>query len=210
MELKATYQEIVANVQEIANIFGFDYDTTKTWINTINDSGITLKLLEQRKKDLLTKWDKETHYGKPTPADLIQGYSDNNGIYNGQQVGWIVGCMVSDRLGGEEGDFQHLQATIHNLVVHKLFEYIDEEGVIKRDKNGNALFRLSQYGKQYAGEIRQRVTHAELRKMERWVYPEAWRDEWSKLLSIDAEKLLRQWSDEGKDLLYMPYKVVER
>ena len=210
METKAQYTTIVATAQKIGNAFNLPHETVEIWIEAINGSGMPEQLLEERANTLISTWDNKNHYGKPTPADLIQGYSDNNGIYNGQQVGWIVGCMVSDRLGGEEGDFQHLQATIHNLVVHKLFEYIDEEGVIKRDKNGNALFRLSQYGKQYAGEIRQRVTHAELRKMERWVYPEAWRDEWSKLLSIDAEKLLRQWSDEGKDLLYMPYKVVER
>jgi len=118
--------------------------------------------------------------------------------------------MVEDRLGGEESEFAVLRPVIHNLVVHKIFDFVSEEGVIKRDKNGDAMFTLSTKGKEYASEIKQRITNAELRRMERELYPQAWRDEWSKMKSSEVEVLLKKWSDEGKDLLCRPFQVVDK
>ena len=210
METKAQYTTIVATAQKIGNAFNFQHETVEIWIEAINGSGMPEQLLEERANTLISTWDNKTNYGKPSPADLIQGYSDTQGTYTAKQVGLIVATMIEDRLGGEESEFAVLRPTIHNLVVHKIFDFVSDEGVIKRDKNGDAMFTLSAKGKEYASEIKQRLTNAELRRMERELYPQAWREEWAKKKSSEIEVLLKKWSDEGKDLLYMPFKVVDK
>lgn len=201
-QIKATYPECISAAEQIGNIFGFDHDTKSIWADAINTAGMTSEMLEERTKQLITGWDKQTHYGKPTPADLIQGYQNDNGEYTGEQVGAIIGRMVFDRIGDENDQFQVMRSEIHNVVVRRLFEPVIENGQ-QKTKNGHRLFKLTQVGKQYATEIKQRIAPQANKRLviERMDYS-AFRD----LQYIDARNAIQNASD----LLFRPFLVVDR
>lgn len=202
METKAEYPEIVACVQKIARVFGFDEDmqTIKIWTDTINASCIHSAILEQRTSELLATWDKQTHYGRPTPADLLQGYQNDSGEYTGEQVGFVIGRMVAERLADEEDQLQTLRSEIHNIVVKRIFEPILENGQIKT-KNGHRLFQLTATGKLYATEIKQRIAPKADKRLviERMNYYERFRN----MRYVDACRELRN----ADDLLFRPFEV---
>lgn len=202
METKAEYPEIVACVQKIARVFGFDDDmqTIKIWTDTINASCIPSAMLEQRTSELLATWDKQTHYGRPTPADLLQGYQNDSGEYTGEQVGFVIGRMVAERLADEEDQLQTLRSEIHNIVVKRIFEPILENGQIKT-KNGHRLFQLTDTGKLYASEIKQRIAPKADKRLviERMNYYERFRN----MRYVDACRELKN----ADDLLFRPFVV---
>ena len=96
---------VVSAAQKIGNVFNFSHETVEAWVEAINNAGMPATLLEERTNHLISTWDNKTNYGKPSPADLIQGYSDTQGTYTARQVGWIIATMIEDRLGGEESEF---------------------------------------------------------------------------------------------------------
>lgn len=202
METKSEYSVIIACVQKIARVFGFDEDmqTIKIWTDTINASGIPSAMLEQRTSELLSTWDKRTHYGRPTPADLLQGYQNDSGEYTGEQVGFVIGRMVAERLGDEEDPLQVLRSEIHNIVVKRIFEPILENGQIKT-KNGHRLFQLTATGKIYSSEIKQRIAPKadKMLVIERMNYYERFRN----MSYVDACRELKN----ADDLLFRQFVV---
>ncbi len=201
-QIKATFAECISAAEQIGNIFGFDHDTKSIWADAINTAGMTSEMLEERTKQLITGWDKQTHYGKPTPADLIQGYQNDNGEYTGEQVGAIIGRMVFDRIGDENDQFQVMRSEIHNVVLRRIFEPVVENGQHKT-KNGHRLFKLTQVGKQYATEIKQRIAPQANKRLviERMDY-----SSFRNLQYIDARNAIQNASD----LLFRPFLVVDR
>lgn len=199
METKEEFSKIVACAERIAQVYGFEHDTVKIWIDTINASGIPSAMLEQRTRELLATWDKQTHYGKPTPADLLQGYQNDSGEYTGEQVGFVIGRMVAERLGDEEDPLQVLRSEIHNIVVKRIFEPVIENGQIKT-KNGHRLFQLTDTGKLYASEIKQRIAPKADKRLviERMNY-----ERFRNMRYVDACRELKN----ADDLLFRPYVV---
>ena len=199
-QIKATYPECISAAEQIGNIFGFDHDTKLIWADAINTAGMTSEMLQQRTSQLITGWDKQTHYGKPTPADLLQGYQNDSGEYTGEQVGFVIGRMVAERLGDEEDQLQVLRSEIHNIVVKRIFEPILENGQIKT-KNGHRLFQLTATGKLYASEIKQRIAPKADKRLviERMNYYERFRN----MRYVDACRELKN----ADDLLFRPFEV---
>lgn len=151
-EMKATYGDVVALCNKIGNVFNIEHESVLVWIDLVNSAGMPLSLLQERVNELITTWDKATHYGKPSPADLIKGYANDTGTYTNIQAYDIVHAMVVDRIGADSPMLVYTPE-LHNAVCWRLFTKILENGVPKIDRSGHRLFHLSEIGKNYAKEI---------------------------------------------------------
>lgn len=223
MTIKASYNEIIESISKIMNAFNLSQDQVSVWFDVINSTGITASLLKERTDELLSSWDNESHYGKPTPADLVKGYENTTTQFSCNSVYHILRSMITDRIPsehirtetGEEYDIEEgyyvYVPDLYNAMLHILFKHVtSEDGRIKRDKEGKAVFELTEEGKYYAKEIQQRANYNRDCYFRGFYIDKSVIDHWREIGYSNASAEIKDKADKGHDYLVMPYEVVKK